>query len=39
MEKEIKELVRVIISNPPWRAGQKDATDMNKSLSYPILER
>ncbi len=39
MEREIKEPIRVIISNPPWRAGQKDATDMNKSLNYPILEQ
>ncbi len=38
MERETKEPIRVIISNPPWRAGQKDMTDLNMSNKYPKLD-
>ena len=30
--------IKVIITNPPWRAGQKDATDDNQNNPYPELD-
>ena len=39
MEKENKARINVIISNPPWRAGQEDMTDLNMSLKYENLDR
>ena len=38
IKKQIKEPIRVIISNPPWRAGQRDMTDLNMSNRYPHLD-
>ena len=38
MEQETKETIKVIISNPPWRVGQKDMTDLNMSNKYPALD-
>ncbi len=38
MEKENKARINVIISNPPWRAGQEDMTDLNMSLKYDSLD-
>ena len=31
--------IRVIISNPPWSAGQKRASHDNPNLGYPEIER
>jgi len=31
--------VRVIVGNPPWRAGQKSATDNNPNDSHPEIEQ
>ena len=30
--------VKVIMTNPPWRAGQDDATDNNQNEAYPELD-
>ena len=30
--------IRVIVSNPPWSAGQKDAMDNAANLKYPVLD-
>jgi predicted helicase len=39
MERETREPINVIISNPPWRAGQRDMTDLNMSEKYPLLDK
>jgi predicted helicase len=39
MMQETRESINVIISNPPWRAGQKDMTDLNMSDKYPLLDK
>ena len=31
--------IEVIIGNPPWSAGQKEATDDNPNVKYPALEK
>ena len=31
--------IRVIISNPPWSAGQKRANDDNPNIGYPEIEQ
>ena len=31
--------IRVIISNPPWSAGQKRADDDNPNIGYPAIEQ
>ena len=31
--------IRVIISNPPWSAGQKKANDDNPNIGYPEIEQ
>ncbi|MYI94448.1 DEAD/DEAH box helicase, partial [Candidatus Poribacteria bacterium] len=31
--------IEVIIGNPPWSAGQKNATDDNPNVKYPELEQ
>ncbi|MYA38280.1 MAG: DEAD/DEAH box helicase [Acidimicrobiia bacterium] len=31
--------IRVIVANPPWRSGQKDAGDDNPSMDRPDLEQ
>ena len=31
--------IQVIIGNPPWSAGQKNATDENPNVEYPALEQ
>lgn len=37
--KRQKELdIRVIVGNPPWSAGQRNATDNNPNARYPQLE-
>lgn len=30
--------IEVIVGNPPWSAGQRNAADNNPNLSYPIME-
>lgn len=31
--------IRVIIGNPPYSVGQKDANDNNQNIAYPLLDR
>ncbi len=31
--------IDVIISNPPWRAGQRSSADDNQNVSYPEIEK
>ena len=31
--------IQVIISNPPWRAGQRSSADDNQNISYPDIEK
>ncbi len=38
VEKQKKENIHVIISNPPYSAGQGDANDNNQNLAYPALD-
>ena len=37
-ERQQKLPIQVIIGNPPWRGGQKSATDDNPNVDYPALE-
>ncbi len=38
VEAQKKQSINVIISNPPYSAGQGDANDNNQNLDYPILD-
>ena len=38
-ERQKAEDIRVIVGNPPWRAGQKTAADDNPNVEYPKIER
>jgi len=38
-ENQEKLPIQVIIGNPPWSAGQKDATDDNANVDYPEWEQ
>ena len=38
-EKQQELDIEVIIGNPPWSAGQKDAADENPNVKYPQLEQ
>lgn len=38
LKEQQKEPITVIIGNPPYSAGQKDANDENQNLHYPALE-
>ncbi len=31
--------IEIIVSNPPWSAGQKSAVDDNRNIPYPALEQ
>ena len=39
LQKQKKAPVRVIIGNPPYSAGQKDAHDVAQNLNYPLLDK
>ena len=39
LQKQKKAPVRVIIGNPPYSAGQKDANDNAQNINYPILDK
>jgi predicted helicase len=36
--KQIKRDIQVIVGNPPYSVGQKDANDNNQNVSYPDLD-
>lgn len=38
VEKQKKTKINVIMSNPPYSAGQRDANDNNQNLEYPKLD-
>lgn len=38
VERQKKTPIQVIISNPPYSAGQRDANDNNQNLEYPKLD-
>ena len=38
IERQLGLDIRVIISNPPWSAGQRSANDANPNLRYPALD-
>ena len=37
-EAQLQSPIQVILSNPPWSAGQKSENDANKNLKYPSLD-
>ena len=37
-ERQQKLPIQVIVGNPPWSAGQQNATDDNPNVDYPALE-
>ncbi|MFM9785320.1 hypothetical protein, partial [Streptomyces scabiei] len=39
LKEQQKDPITVIIGNPPYSVGQKDANDENQNLHYPALER
>ena len=39
LQKQKKAPVRVIIGNPPYSAGQKDANDNAQNMNYPLLDK
>ncbi|MCY4492130.1 MAG: N-6 DNA methylase, partial [Thaumarchaeota archaeon] len=38
IEKQRASNITVVISNPPYSAGQKDSNHMNKNLKYPVID-
>ena len=38
IERQLGLDIRVIVSNPPWSAGQRSANDANPNLRYPALD-
>ena len=39
LQKQKKASVRVIIGNPPYSAGQRDANDNAQNMAYPLLDK
>ena len=38
VERQQRAPIQVIVSNPPWRAGQRSASDDNPNVDYPEIE-